>query len=163
MCGQKNKIKIKDLKRIRKRKWVLLWTLGFARKQGAGPWEMWDGLVWARCRPLVLLHSTLTWAEQQSRPQPAPRPWPLPSILREPGEDRAAFDIFVYSGCAHPKPLTSVSYKSALALGARHLPLQGLNHELLKCWPLAPWKEFRVEGENEALYVVGKNWQDSSS
>ena len=44
-----------------------------------------------------------------------------------------------------------------LQIGTCHLPLQGLNHMLLQLLTFdTPWKEFRVEGRNEALCALGK-------
>ena len=48
------------------------------------------------------------------------------------------------------------SYRLALAMGACHLTLQRLNHELLQLLTFnIPWKEFRMEKKNEALYALG--------
>ena len=46
----------------------------------------------------------------------------------------------------------SINYKLALAMGACHLPLQGLNQVLLQLLTFdTPWKESRVDSRNEAL------------
>ena len=51
----------------------------------------------------------------------------------------------------------SVNWKLAFAIGTCHLPLQGLNHMLLQLLIFnKPWKEFRMEGRNEALCPLGK-------
>ena len=49
-----------------------------------------------------------------------------------------------------------------LQVGICHLPLQGLNHELLQ--PLTfntPWKESRGEVRNEALCILGETGRSS--
>ena len=61
-----------------------------------------------------------------------------------------------------------VKDKWALGMGACHPPLQGLNHELLQLLTFSiPWKEFRVEIINEALYDLEKTnkkkWQNRFS
>ena len=63
-------------------------------------------------------------------------------------------------------PLPTVSYKISLSsyhitfclqTGTCHLPLQGLNYEPLQLPTFnTPWKEFRVEIRNEALWALGK-------
>lgn len=45
-----------------------------------------------------------------------------------------------------------------LKIGTCHLPLQGLNHEVLKLLNFnTPQKEFRVELRNKALCLIGKS------
>ena len=63
-------------------------------------------------------------------------------------------------------PLPTVSYKISLSsyhitfclqIGTCHLPLHGLNYEPLQLPTFnTPWKEFRVEIRNEALWILGK-------
>ena len=47
--------------------------------------------------------------------------------------------------------------KRQLQIGTCHLPLQGLNHELLQLLTFnTPRKELRVESRKEALWALGK-------
>ena len=59
--------------------------------------------------------------------------------------------------------ITSVKHKLALAMGACHLPLQGLNHVLLQWLTFdTPLKGFRVERRKKHS-VLWEHWQDRSS
>ena len=51
-----------------------------------------------------------------------------------------------------------------LQTGTCHLPLQGLNHELLQLLTFnTPWEELRVENRNEALCALGKTGTNNLS
>ena len=61
------------------------------------------------------------------------------------------------SYCCYDYDDDGVDYKLAIAIGTYHLPLQGLNHELLQLLSFnTPWKQFRVESRDEALCALGK-------
>ena len=49
------------------------------------------------------------------------------------------------------------AFSCQLRIGTCHLPLQGLNHKLLRLLTFnTPWKQFRVEIRREALCALGR-------
>ena len=58
--------------------------------------------------------------------------------------------------------LIIVNCKLVLAMVACHLPLQGVNYELLQLLTFNTlWKEFRVESRNEVFCTLGKTGRTS--
>lgn len=110
---------------------------GRAWLSGQGCW------AWCSCcqRPQV--------AALRPKGQPCP-PLPLNPILQP------LWKIFPFGG--EFPAVESVLSCCQLEKGASHLPLQGLNHEVLKLLNFnTPQKEFRVELRNKALCLIGKS------